>query len=184
MTSAVTNPDEDEYRSEIHKHYAEAATSADRQVYFYTGGDEARRASYSDSLIDVAGVGPATARRLSEAGFTSVVSIADAEWGALAVVGGIGPVRAESLQTAAQRLLAGGEPVSRAVTGDDPSIREERAKGLRKHAKQLRTRARKLSKKAGLTKSKKKRKRRLREAAKLEAAAKKARRKAKKLLAN
>jgi NAD-dependent DNA ligase len=139
-----------------------------------------------DSLLDVTGVGPATAQLLAEAGFTSVASIANAEPEALAMVRGIGAVRAASLRTAAQQLLAGSEPVSTAVASGGPTKREERAKRaerLRKQAKQLRKQARQLTKKAESTKSKKKRKRRLREAAKLEAAAKKARQKSKKLLA-
>ena len=137
----------------------------------------------NNSLLDIRGVGPATARLLAEAGFTSVASIADAEPGALAMVRGIGPVRAVSLRTEAQRLLVGGESVSSAVASGKASKRERRAKRLRKQAKQLRKQARQSTKKAGSTKSKKKRKRRLREAAKLEAAAKKTRQQAKKLLA-
>ncbi len=143
----------------------------------------------NDSLLDVTGVGPATARLLAEAGFTSVASIANAEPKALAMVRGIAPVRAASLRTAAQRLLAGSELVSTAVASGGPTKRKERAKRakraqrLRKQAKQVRKQARQLTKKAKSTKSKKKRKRRLREAAKLEAAAKKARQKSKKLLA-
>lgn len=143
----------------------------------------------NDSVLDVTGVGPATARLLAEADFTSVESLANAEPKALAMVQGIGPVRAASLRTAAQRLLAGSEPVSTAVASGGPTKRKERAKRakkaqrLRKQAKQLRKQARQLTKKAESTKSKKKRKRRLREAAKLEAAAKRARQKSKKLLA-
>ena len=135
-------------------------------------------------LLDVKGVGPATARLLGEAGFSSVASIATAELRALAMVQGIGAVRAVSLQIEAQRLLAGSEPVSTATANSEPSKRKKRAKRLRKQAKQLHTQAEVLAKKAESTKSKKKRKRRLREAAQLEAAAKKARRDAKKLLAN
>ena len=137
----------------------------------------------NNSLLDIRGVGPATARLLAESGFTSVASIADAEPSALAMVRGVGPVRAVSLRTEAQRLLVGGESVSAAVASGAASKRERRAKRLRKQAKQLRKQARQSTKKAKSTKSKKKRKRRLREAAKLEAAAKKARRQAKKLLA-
>ena len=137
----------------------------------------------NNSLLDIRGVGPATARLLAEAGFTSVASIADAEPRVLAMVRGIGSVRAVSLRTEAQRLLAGGESVSAAVASGEASKRERRAKRLRKQAKQLRKQARQSTKKAESTKSKKKRKRRLREAAKLEAAAKKARQQAKKLLA-
>jgi Holliday junction resolvasome RuvABC DNA-binding subunit len=136
------------------------------------------------SLLDVTGVGPATARLLDEAGFSSVASIANAEPGALAMVRGIGPVRAVSLQIEAQQLLAGSELVSAAVASAEPSKRQRRAKRLRKQAKQLRKQAKMLAKKAESSKSKKKRKRRLREAAELEAAAKKARRDAKKLLAD
>ncbi len=180
--SGVVPVDEDQPRSEIQKYYAEAATSPDHQVHFEPGREASPRASYSDSLIDVTGVGPATARLLAEAGFTSVASIANAEPGGLAMVRGIGPVRAVSLRTAAQRLLAGGEPVSTAVASDGPSKWEKRAKRLRKQARQLRKQARQLTKRAESMKSKKKRERRLREAAKLEAAAKKARQKAKKLL--
>jgi predicted flap endonuclease-1-like 5' DNA nuclease len=137
-----------------------------------------------ESLLDVTGVGPATARLLDEAGFSSVASIANAEPRALAMVQGIGPVRAVSLRIEAQQLLAGSELVSTAVASAEPSKRKRRAKKLRKQAKQLRTQAKVLAKKAESSKSKKKRKRRLREAAKLEAAAKKARRDAKKLLAD
>lgn len=136
------------------------------------------------SLLDVTGVGPATARLLDEAGFSSVASIANAEPGALAMVQGIGPVRAVSLRIEAQRLLAGSGFASTAVASAELSERNRRARKLRKQAKQLRTQAKVLAKKAESSKSKKKRKRRLREAAKLEAAAKKARRDAKKLLAD
>jgi len=135
----------------------------------------------NNSLLDVAGVGPATALLLAEAGFTSVESIANAEPGAQAKVRGIGPVRAASLQSAAQRLPSGSEPVPTEVASDGPAKREKRAKKLREQAKQLRKQAKQLTKKAESSKSKKKRKRRLREAAQLEAAAKKARRKARKL---
>ena len=137
----------------------------------------------NNSLLDIRGVGPANARLLAEAGFTSVASIAEAEPWALAMVRGIGPVSAVSLRTEAQRLLLGGESASAAVASGAASKREKRAKRLRKQAKQLRKQARQSTKKAKSTKSKKKRKRRQSEAAKLEAAAKKALRQAKKLLA-
>jgi CHAD domain-containing protein len=89
----------------------------------------------NNSLLDVTGVGPATARLLAEAGFTTGASIANAEPRALMMVRGIGPARAASLRTAAQRVLAGDEPVSTAVASDGPSTWEDRAKKLRKEAK-------------------------------------------------
>lgn len=130
------------------------------------------------ALLDLSGVGPAIAGLLAEAGFSSVLSIAQAEPGALTVIRGIGPARAASLRNEAQRLVGQDEPQASATHQE----LEEQARRLRKDAKQLRKRARRLTKKAKATKSKKKRKQRQRKASKLEAAARKARRKAKKLL--
>jgi Holliday junction resolvasome RuvABC DNA-binding subunit len=137
----------------------------------------------TDKLLEVTGVGPATARLLTEAGFADIESITDAEPKALAAIRGIGPVRAANIQTGAQRLLASVKPEYGGATSNEPSKAEQRAKKLRKRAKQLRRQASRLTKKADSTKSKKKRKQRLHEAAELEVAADKARRKAKKLLA-
>ena len=136
----------------------------------------------TNSLLDIAGVGPATARQLAEAGFESISAVAVADPSALAEVRGIGPIRAASLGTEARQLLADIDPVPSETTSDDPST-EERAARLRKQAKQLRKQAGQLTKKAKATRSKKKRKRCLREAARLEKKAKSKRKKAKKLLA-
>jgi NAD-dependent DNA ligase len=125
-------------------------------------------------LLDITGVGPATARLLTEAGFATVGSVAVADPEELAAIRGIGPVSAESIKTGAQRLAATGEP--------EPD-QSRRAEKLRKRAKKLQKQARQLTKRAKKVTSKKKRKRLAGEAARLEKAARKARRKAKKLLA-
>ena len=72
------------------------------------------------SILELKGVGPATAELLAEAGFVSAASVASARPGALAAVWGIGPVRAASLQTEAGRLLARSRPASPAVAGGTP----------------------------------------------------------------
>lgn len=133
------------------------------------------------SLLDLAGVGPTIARVLSEAGFTDVTSIADAEPEELEAVRGIGAARAVSLRIQATGLVRTREADARPVERGEN--REQQANRLRKKAKRLRREAKRFAKKAGSTKSKKKRKRRLRKAADLEKAARKARRQAKKLLA-
>lgn len=133
-------------------------------------------------LLEITGVGPATARLLNEAGFATVASIADADPEALSALRGIGPVSAESIKIDAQRLVAMSKPGT-ADAAAGLSLREQRAEKLRKRAKKLRKQARLQARKAKSAKSKKKRKRRAEEAARLEKAARKARRKAKKLLA-
>ena len=133
-------------------------------------------------LLDITGVGPATARLLTEAGISSVASVANADPATLAAIRGIGPISAESIKTEALRLFATSEPGPADVVAG-PSLREQQAKELRKRAKKLRKQAGRQTKKAKKATSKKKRKRLANEAARLEKAAGKARRKAKKLLA-
>jgi len=132
------------------------------------------------SLLDVPGIGPATARSFTEAGFTSVASIANGDLETLARVQGVGPRRAASLRTEAERLLARDEKASASVPSDEASTWAKRADKRRRQAKQLRRQARALTKKGQSTKSKKKRKKRLAKAAELETAAQRARRRAKK----
>lgn len=134
-----------------------------------------------ESLLQLAGVGPAIARLLEEAGFADVEAIAAAEPSKLEAVRGVGSVRAASLQVQATDLVAAGTAAVPFIGPDED--RENQARKLRKKVKRLRGEARRLAEKAESTKSKKKRKRRLRKVADLEKAARKARRKAKKLLA-
>ena len=141
-------------------------------------------------LLAINGVGPATAKVLTAAGFSSAESVAAAQVDALTIVSGIGPVRAEVLQAAAQGLVAGPAQEPEAVATADDSAGDKPSKSSRKKAKklvakaeELRTQAKRLDKKAKTTKSKKKRKKRVLEVADIEAAAKKLRKKAKKLLA-
>lgn len=138
------------------------------------------------SLVDIKGIGEATAQMLVDAGFPSVEDVANAEPGALTVVPGIGQVRASKLKADAARLVEEQVP---AEPQDEPSPAaklskkaRKKARDLKKTAKDLQQQAKDLAKKAKSTKSKKKRKRRLVKVADLEAAAKKARKKAKKLL--
>jgi Holliday junction resolvasome RuvABC DNA-binding subunit len=134
-------------------------------------------------LLDITGVGPVTAGLLTDAGFTTVASVAGADTEALAGIRGIGPVGAESMKAEASRLVAAAETGPTADPGTGASNREQQAKKLRKHAKKLRKRAGQQARKAKSTTSKKKRKHLANKAAKLEKAAAKARREAKKLLA-
>ena len=134
-------------------------------------------------LFDITGVGPVTARLLTEAGLATVASVADADTEVLASIRGIGPAGAESMKAEAARLVAPAETGPAADPGTGASNREQRAKKLRKHAKKLRKQAGQQARKAKSTTSKKKRKRLANKAAKLEKAAAKARREAKKLLA-
>ena len=133
-------------------------------------------------LLNITGVGPVTARQLTEAGFATVASVADADTEALASIRGIGPVSAELMKAAARQLPTPEEPDA-VGAGTGASDRELRAKELRKRAKKLLKQAGQQAKKAKSATSKKKRKRLTDKAAKLEKAAGKARRKAKKLLA-
>jgi Holliday junction resolvasome RuvABC DNA-binding subunit len=135
----------------------------------------------NESLLQLAGVGPAIARLLEEAGFADVEAIAAAEPSELVAVRGVGSVRAASLRVQAADLVAAGTAAAPFIGPDED--RENQARKLRRKAKRLRGEARRLTKRAESTKSKKKRKRRLRKVADLEKAARKARRKAKKLLA-
>ncbi len=141
-------------------------------------------------LLDINGVGPATAELLTEAGLATVTSVADADAETLANIRGIGQVSAASIKADAARLL--GTDVSEPAedgsgAAEDVSTpeskRERRVKDLRKRAKKLQKQAKSQAAKAKAASSKKKRKRLKNKAAQLDAAAKKARRKAKKLLA-
>ncbi len=134
-------------------------------------------------LVDITGVGPVTARLLTESGLATVTSVAEADVSTLVSIRGIGPVSAESIKAEAVRLVGMTEPGPTEDPGITTSNRERRGTDLRKRAKKLRTQAEQRTQKAKSAKSKKKRKRLADEAAKLEKAAKKARRKAKKFLA-
>jgi hypothetical protein len=134
-------------------------------------------------LLDIAGVGPITARLLTEAGMATVTSVAEADVFTLVSIRGIGPVGAESMKAHAVRLVGMTEPGSVGDPDTPPSDRERRGKDLRKRAKKLHKQAKQQTKRSKSAQSKKKRKRLADEAARLEKAAKKARRRAKKLLA-
>jgi len=134
-------------------------------------------------LLDITGVGPVTARLLTEAGMATVTSVAGADVSTLLSIQGIGPVGAESMKAEAVRLVGMTEPEPVGDCGTPPSDRERRGKDLRKRAKKLHKQAKQQTKKAKLARSKKKRKRLANEAARLEKAARKGRRRSKKLLA-
>jgi Holliday junction resolvasome RuvABC DNA-binding subunit len=129
----------------------------------------------NESLLDLTGVGPVIASRLTEAGFTDVASVADADAAALASVHGIGMARAEMLRTEARQPTGTVEP--------QPDASAAEATEWAERAKELKRESKRLSKRAESTKSKKKRKRRRRKAAEVKAAAKEARRKAKRFRA-
>jgi Holliday junction resolvasome RuvABC DNA-binding subunit len=133
-------------------------------------------------LLDITGVGPVTARLLTEAGIATVTSVADSDVSTLAGIRGIGSVSAESMKADAVRLVGTTEPGPAGDSSTPPSARERRGKDLRKRAKNLHKQAKQLTKKAKSARSKKNRKRLAEEAARLEKAARKARRRAKKLL--
>jgi predicted flap endonuclease-1-like 5' DNA nuclease len=134
-------------------------------------------------LLDITGVGPVTARLLTEAGMATVTSVADADASTLASIRGIGPVSAESMKAEAVRLVGMAEPGPAGDPGTPPSDRERRGKDLRKRATKLHKQAKQQTKRSKSAQSKKKRKRLADEAARLEKAARKALRRAKKLLA-
>lgn len=78
-------------------------------------------------LTEIPGIGPATAKTLSESGFSTVDDIARASTVSLATVPGFGEARAAAVITAAQSLLA-----AEASPGDLQESTEGKAKKKRK----------------------------------------------------
>lgn len=113
-------------------------------------------------LTKIPGIGPATAKTLTDNGFASVEEIARAATEDLARVPGFGSMRAAVVITSAQTLVTvdGGEQVTRAAPEKaDKATGKKRKKKKKKDKKKDKGKSKKKGKKKGKKKtSKKKRK--------------------------
>lgn len=104
-------------------------------------------------LTRIPGIGPATARTLTDSGFASVEAIAKAATEDLARVPGFGSIRAAVVITSAQTLVTvdGGEPVTSAAPE-----KADKAKGKKKKKKKNKKKDKKKDKGKSKKKGKKK----------------------------
>ena len=122
------------------------------------------------SVLQVKGIGPATAEKLAAAGFTSAEDIADASYEQLTAVPGFAESRARQIIANARLRLADVAPMvvepavakkaaGKAITGKSKSDRAlKKKKSKKKKTKKEKTQPEKAKKKDKQKKSKKKKK--------------------------
>lgn len=111
-------------------------------------------------LTRIPGIGPATARTLTDSGFASVEAIAKAATEDLARVPGFGSIRAAVVITSAQTLVTvvGGEPVTSAAPekADKAKGKKKKKKNKKKDKKKDKGKSKKKGKKKTSKKKRKK----------------------------